>query len=343
MRKIWALAAAVTMLAATAASAQTVINVSTWGGPNHGVNTIVWPTWKTWIEEATDNRVTVRVIHDLAPPQAQMDAVTDGVADASWIFHSHLSSRFKLTQLADFPVRGEYSSEVVSAAYWHTYNKHLAPANEHRGVEVMAVAVHGPGQIFMREKITSLDQLAGKRVRVGGGVMNEVLGALKGVGVAFPPPATYEAASTGVIDGAMLPVESLTTFKLDEVAPHIFALDGGFYRGSFAIVMNPRVWEKVSAEDRAAIENVSGESLARLFGYMMDQADQRALDVATSYTRASAADTARVHEFVDGLKARWIKEASASGVDGEAALTDLLRHIEQKNQEAGIAERVAPR
>ena len=26
--------------------AQTTITVSTWGGPNHGINTIVWPTWK---------------------------------------------------------------------------------------------------------------------------------------------------------------------------------------------------------------------------------------------------------------------------------------------------------
>ena len=61
--------------------AQSTITVSTWGGPNHGINTIVWPTWKAWIEEATDDRVTVEVVHDMGPPPAQMEIVADGIAD----------------------------------------------------------------------------------------------------------------------------------------------------------------------------------------------------------------------------------------------------------------------
>ncbi len=56
-------------------AAATELTVSTWAGPNHGVNTIVWPTWASWVEEATEGRVSVNVVHDMGPPNAQMSPV----------------------------------------------------------------------------------------------------------------------------------------------------------------------------------------------------------------------------------------------------------------------------
>ena len=94
-------AAAITgMGLATPVLAQTTINISTWGGPNHGMNTIVWPTWGAWIEEATEGRVTVEVVHDLGPPAAQMAIVADGIADATWVFHGFTPGRFRTDESA---------------------------------------------------------------------------------------------------------------------------------------------------------------------------------------------------------------------------------------------------
>ncbi|MDI5919380.1 TRAP transporter substrate-binding protein [Halomonas sp. LR5S13] len=326
------------------ALAQTTINVSSWGGPNHGINTIVWPTWQAWIEEATEGRVTLQVTEDLGPPAAQMALVADGVADASWIFHGHMPGRFELTKLPEFPTFEDFSSEVASSAYWETFEAHLAQGNEHRGLEVMAVGVHGPGQIYTADKVETFDELEGKRLRTGGGVMSDLADAMGVTGVALPPTGVYEAASQGVIDGAMLTLEGLRSFRVAEVLPNTLQVDGGFYRGSFAIIMSPMVWDRVSAEDREAIEAVSGESLSRLFGYMMDVSDQRGVEFAkelgNTFTEASEEDIAMLQEVSDDLIDQWADKVSNGDLDAREALAYFRDRLAEAADADSIESRV---
>ncbi|WP_163557825.1 TRAP transporter substrate-binding protein [Halomonas sp. NO4] len=337
-------AAAASIGLASPALAQTTINVSSWGGPNHGINTIVWPTWKAWIEEATEGRVTLQVTEDLGPPASQMALVADGVADASWIFHGHMPGRFELTKLPEFPTFEAFSSEAASSAYWETFEAHLAQAGEHRGLEVMAVGVHGPGQIFTADKVETFDELEGQRVRTGGGLMSDLADAIGVTGVALPPTGVYEAASQGVIDGAMLTLEGLRSFRVAEVLPYTLTVEGGFYRGSFAIVMNPMVWDRVSAEDREAIESVSGEQLSRLFGYMMDASDERGVEFAeelgNTFTQASEEDIAMLKGVTDELIEAWADKVSRGELDAREALSFFREQLTEAAEGESIESRV---
>ncbi|XKH59979.1 TRAP transporter substrate-binding protein [Halomonas sediminis] len=326
----------------TSALAQTTITVSTWAGPNHGINSMVWPTWKGWIEEATDGRVTVEVIHDLGPPASQMEMVADGIADATWVFHGYNAGRFLATQLPEFPTFEEFSSENASAAYWNTHQEYLAEANEHRGVDVVAAGVHGPGWIFSSELYETLEDLEGERIRVGGGVMGDLSNALGLTGVALPPTGVYEAGSQGVIDGAMLVPEGLRSFRVAEVFPHTLMVDGGFYRGSFTIVVNPMIWDQMSEEDREAVQDVSGERLSRLFGYMMDVSDKRGVEFAEemghTFTSLGEEDLDTLRGISNDLIETWSENVSERGVDADAALD----YFHLKLEEAAEQDSVAP-
>ncbi|MFQ3788540.1 TRAP transporter substrate-binding protein [Halomonas sp. A29] len=328
-----------------AAQAQTTITVSTWAGPNHGINTIVWPTWKAWIEEATEGRVTLDVVHDMGPPASQMEIVADGIADATWVFHGYNTGRFELTKLPEFPTFEDFSSEHASAAYWRTHQGHLAQAGEHRGVDVVAAGVHGPGWIFSREQYSTLDDLMSKRIRVGGGVMGDLSNALELTGVALPPTSVYEAGSQGVIDGAMLVPEGLRSFRVAEIFPHTLKVDGGFYRGSFTIVVNPTIWDRISPEDREAIEAVSGERLSRLFGYMMDTVDVRGVAFAEerghTFTELNGSDLDTLRGISDALVQEWAETVSQSrGVDGMAAMQYFHEQLAAAAEEEGVASLV---
>ncbi|MCE8017193.1 TRAP transporter substrate-binding protein [Halomonas sp. MCCC 1A17488] len=327
------------------AQAQTTITVSTWAGPNHGINTIVWPTWKAWIEEATEGRVTLDVVHDMGPPASQMEIVADGVADATWVFHGYNTGRFELTKLPEFPTFEDFSSENASAAYWRTHQEYLAQAGEHRGVEVVAAGVHGPGWIFSRDKYATLDDLMSKRIRVGGGVMGDLSNALELTGVALPPTSVYEAGSQGVIDGAMLVPEGLRSFRVAEVFPYTLKVDGGFYRGSFTIVVNPMIWDEISPEDREAIEAVSGERLSRLFGYMMDTVDVRGVAFAEerghTFTELNGSDLETLRGISDALVEEWAESVTESrGVDGMAAIAYFHEQLAAAAEEESVASLV---
>ncbi len=322
-------------------AAATELTISTWAGPNHGVNTIVWPTWGKWVEEATDGRVTVNVVHDMGPPNAQMELIADGVADVTWLFHGLMPGRFELTKLPELPTFENFSSEAASVAYWRTHNAYFADAGEHRGVEVIGVGVHGPGSLFLDESIDSLEDLDGKRVRIGGGVMSDISQALALTGVALPPASTYEAATQGVIDGAMLTLEGLKSFRLAEVLPYTVQMPGGFYRGSFSLVINPDTWASLPEEDRAAIEEVSGERLSRLFGYMMDVVDVRGIEFAeqqgNTFIDLPAEEVERFQQMAADLPNTWKAAAEQKGVDGEAAHAYFFEQLDVAEGEEGLS------
>ncbi|CAM3374770.1 TRAP transporter substrate-binding protein [Halomonas lysinitropha] len=328
-------------LGAFQSAGATELQVSTWAGPNHGVNTIVWPTWASWVEEATEGRVTVNVVHDMGPPDAQMELIADGVADVTWLFHGLMPGRFELTKLPELPTFVEFSSEAASVAYWRTHNEYLAQAGEHRGVEVIGLGVHGPGSLFLDESIDSLDDLEGRRVRIGGGIMADISNALDLTGVALPPGSTYEAATQGVIDGAMLTLEGLKSFRLAEVLPYTVQMPGGFYRGSFSLVINPDTWASLSEEDRAAVEEVSGERLSRLFGYMMDVVDVRGVEFAeqqgNTFIELPDEEVERFQQMASELPDAWFETASAKGIEGEAARGYFLEQLDAVGEEEGLS------
>ncbi|MGP9535737.1 MULTISPECIES: TRAP transporter substrate-binding protein [unclassified Halomonas] len=323
------------------AVAATELQISTWAGPNHGVNTIVWPTWGKWVEEATEGRVTINIIHDMGPPNAQMELIADGVADVTWLFHGLMPGRFELTKLPELPTFENFSSENASIAYWRTHSEYFAEAGEHRGVEVIGVGVHGPGALYLSESIDSLADLNAKRVRIGGGIMGDISNALELTGVALPPASTYEAATQGVIDGAMLTLEGLKSFRLAEVLPYTVQMPGGFYRGSFSLVVNPDTWASISEEDRAAIEEVSGEQLSRLFGYMMDVVDDRGVKFAeqqgNTFIELPSEEVERFQQVAADLPAKWEAKANERGVDGEAARTFFLEQLEVVGDEERLS------
>ena len=50
---------------------------------------------------------------------------------------------------------------------------------------------------------------------------------------------------------------------------------GGLYNVSFAMIMNPAKWSQISEADRAAINKLSGEALARRAGKAWDATDAK--------------------------------------------------------------------
>lgn len=321
----------------------TTIEVSTWGGATYEINTVVWPTWGKWVEEATEGRVTINVTHDLGSPDVQMDMVADQIADMTFFFHGYQPGRFLLTKLPEIPTFEDFSSEVASAAYWNTYNELFMNKNEHRGLRLIALGVHGPGVVITDEPIERLEDFAGERIRVGGGVMADVANALDISGVALPPTGIYEAASQGVVAGSMMTLGGLVSFRLAEVLPYTLEIPGGFYRGSFAFVMNEEKWSSISEDDRAAIMSVSGEKLSRLFGHVMDEViDTRGVEFAkennNTFYELSETELERLKSSLSEIRQDWIEAVQGRhSIDGLEALEYYREQLEKAKSSPSIS------
>ena len=310
------------------AAAETTLRVASWLPPTHPQNAVVWPTWSKWVEEATEGRVKVAIEYGMGHPKTMFELVEDGVVDASFSYHGYVPGRFKLTQAVEQPLLGT-SAEAASVAHWRIHNKYFAKAQEHDGLEVIGLFTHGPGQIHMAKPISSLADLKGKKIRLGGGVQGEIGHRMGVTAVGAPAPKVYEMMQQGVIDGVFIPMGEQKSLRLKEVAKNVVALPGGMYLGSFAMFMNPDFLADLDAKDREAIMSVSGEKLSAMAGKAWDAGDAAGLEAAkeagVNITMVKDGD-ALSKEFVEltkGMDEAFLKSVADRGVDAKAALTEL--------------------
>ena len=311
-----------------AAYGETTLHVASWLPPSHPQNAIVIPTWGKWIEEATQGEVKIKIEYNIGHPKALFTLVEDGVVDAAWSSTGYVPGRFELTQLAELPLYNA-NAEAASTAYWRVHEKYLSKAREFDGVEVVGLFTHAPGQIHTIDPITSLADLEGKKMRLGGGVMTALGDRMKVVGVGAPATKVYEMMQQGVIDGTFLPVCEQRTLRLNEVARNLTLLPGGMYQTSFAFFINPDFIDSLSEENRIAILSVSGERLSRLAGTEWERCGDEVLHESIAkgvhVNEIKKGDT-MAEEFVrvaDGLDEAWLESVKGSGVDAEAALSEF--------------------
>lgn len=298
------------------------LRISTWLPPNHGVNTEIFAGLIDRMEQATDGAVTGELVSGLAPPPAQMDLILDGAADISVIFHGYQPGRFVGTQLIELPGY-EGSAEAASVAYWRVHEAHLAALDEHRGVKVIALHTHGPGQMHVTSDVASLADLSGLKTRIGGGVAGDVGEQLGLVGINVPAPQVYETLESGAADAVAMNVGERIGFRLDEVAPVLYEMPGGFYRGSFALIMSEETFQSMPEEIRTALdEEVFGEPASRMAGAAWDLSDKLAYDAmgdGTTIVTASEEDQARFAEIASDVRESVLAELSDAGIDAQAA------------------------
>jgi TRAP-type C4-dicarboxylate transport system substrate-binding protein len=316
-------------LFATTAGAQVTLNVNTWVPPSHLLVADVLMPYCKDVEQATQGRVKCNLLSKavVAAPQT-FDAVKNGLADISFVVPGYTPGRFVLTDAPEFPFMGD-TSEALSVAYQRVYDKMLAKHEEFKGVHVLAVFTHGPGQIYNTKRaVASLKDLEGLKIRVGGGLVNEVAKVLGTVPMLKPAPESYELLSQGVADGLFFPKESPLSFKLVPLIKHVTYIAGGLYNTSFAHVLNEAKWKQISEADRAAITKLSGEALARRTGKAWDATDARGekavRDANIPVVVADAKFVAEIKAKTAGLEQAWIERAKAKGADGRAII-DALR------------------
>jgi TRAP-type C4-dicarboxylate transport system substrate-binding protein len=320
------------LLAAGTASAQVVLTASSWLPPTHTLSTSQ-AKWCEAVGAATANRVRCNILPKaVVAPTATFDAVRDGLADLSFSVHGYTPGRYVMTQMAELPFLGD-SSEATSIAYQRMFDKYLSKSNEMKGLKVLAVFTHGPGIVFNTKKpINSLADLQGLKFRVGGGMVNEIGKALGANVTLKPAPESYELLSSGVMDGTWFPAESVESFKIDKVIKHKTTFPGGLYNTSFAFVMNEGTWNKIPKADQAAIEKLSGEAAARLFGRGWDSVDRRAnafmQTAGVTHTVASKAFVDEIRARTAPLEQKWIADAKAKGLpNAEQVLKEFRAEI----------------
>lgn len=331
----WLMFAVLLAAAAPGVRAQTTwLQVSTWLPPGHVLSTTL-VQWCSLLDQRTAGKLQCRFApRPVAPAPGTFDAVREGRIDLAFTVQGYTPGRFELAQMAELPFLGDHA-EAGSVAFQRMVDRVPALADEYQGVKLLAVFTHGPALLLnTRRPVARLEDVAGLRFRVGGGMASEIA-KLLGTSVALKPPQdSLKLLESGALDGTLGPAESVQAFGIAPVLRHATVLPGGWYNTAFAFLMNRSRYDALTPALRRAIDEIAGEFAARMFGRAWDDSDRAGLALLKSHgvqwVRADPGLVGQVAERVAPLEQRWAAAARAKGVrEPERLLADFRAEIQR--------------
>lgn len=311
------------------ALAQTTILVSNWVPTNHHAYRVL-SDWCGEIGKVTASRVKCVILPKaVSSPGKSADAVRDGLADVSTVLDGYVPVPPVLSAITGVPFPPlETTGEAASVAYQRIYDKYLAKFNEHKGLKVLAVWCGSPSNIYTSGKaINEPKDIQGLKIQANNPDAVAFLRAIGAVPVAKPISESYEMLSSGITDGLLSPIESVKSFRLDKFVKNVRSTP--MLLASISLFINETTWQKLSAEDRTAIEKLSGERFARIAGKEFDKADAASIAILKAAgierTPLPAALLQDWKARAKPLEAAWIAAAKAKGLSNPEQVLNEFR------------------
>lgn len=172
------------------------------------------------VEKASEGQIKFQHFpaEQIGKAKDMLTLTQSGVVDIGSVMPDYVSDKMPLSAAFELPgIFPDYCQGV--RAFWKiTHNGgYLEKAEFVPNKMVPIITFMLPTyQVIVgsREKLVSISDFAGLKVRSAGGAMDFVLYNLKMVPVRMTPPEVYESMSRGTIDGAVLPYNSAKSYKL---------------------------------------------------------------------------------------------------------------------------------
>ncbi len=126
---------------------------------------------------------------------------------------------------------------------------------EHRGVHVLLLLTHQPGNVHTTKKpIRTTDDFKGLRIRFAAPTIRDFVAALGGTPVGVPPPEQLEMLQKGTLDGVFIDYGGAgIAFKMGGTLK--YSTEMYSYVSSFGVAMNPDFYKKLPADLRKLVDD----------------------------------------------------------------------------------------
>ena len=325
-----ALCLVVLSVAPAAVAQEVTLRYNRWLPATHDIDNKVFKPWFDEIARVTAGRVKVEfTTSSLGPLPRQYELAKSGVADLTFGSESLTPGLFPLAEILELPFLGT-SAEAVSVAYWRVYKAYFEKTHPYGGTHLLALSSLAPYYVHtIKKPVAKIADFQGMKLRAAGTLLNDTLSALGAVAVPASVTELHDLFSKGIVDGGLGNDDQIRSFNLSKFIAYRTVIPGGISNYSTFVVVNEGKWQSISAADRAAIEGIAGESVARSLGRIVDASAALGLKLMED---AGAKTIVADDAFIAGLKSklgfleeRWIKKAGEKGVDGRKAI-EMLRH-----------------
>ncbi|TKW67142.1 MAG: TRAP transporter substrate-binding protein [Paracoccus denitrificans] len=318
-------AASALMIGAPLAGAEE-LKLADFQPPTHFVVEQVYNPFAEAVSSGTNGEVTIKQYMggELgAGPADQYSRVVDGLADIAFSLPGYTASTFPKTLLTELPgvIEADTGTEKIVA------NTDML-ADEYKRVVLLGLWNNAPNLLLMGSTpVRTMEDLAGKKIRVPSRNAGLVVEAWGGSPVSMPAPEIYNAMQTGVLDGAMIDATALSAFKLAEVT-------GSITQGmetsisDFFLIMNRDSFEALTEEQQKVVLDAGKQAAlngsAAWNGVAQTAIDEFAATDGKEVITLSPEEAAKFDEASAPVVASVIEAADAEGLEA-TAFVDALK------------------
>ncbi len=337
-RRIVLSAAALLALGAVMATAQTPqqpveLKLAYYVGDQHAMSQWLIK-WANQLEKDSGGRIVVKRFPgaQMGPVQQHYDFARTGQADISWFLHGATPGRFPLTGIVQVPYlvgSAEIGTKVLNDPELRA--KYLDP--EHKGVKVLALFTHQPGNIHTTKKpIKSVDDVKGMRLRFASPEIRDFVAALGGSPVGVAPTEQVEQMQKGTLDGVVIDYGGAEiAFKMGGTVKHSTEMYS--YVASFGLAMNEDTWNKLPPDLQQLIAK-SLVGIEKEIGQAWDSLDapgkKALLDGGGEAIKLSLEEDAKFRKIGAEVAVAKVKELDGKGMPA-SAVYETMKSLADKH------------
>lgn len=226
--------------------------------------------WLKKIEDATRGAVKVEGYYSqsLFKGTDAWEGLKSNQADFAWCFHGYWANMTPLADVITLPFLPIPSGEKGSEVLWKLYEKYPSIQKQFADNKVVLTWTSNPYFLLtVNKQVKTMDDMKGLKIRTTGGPPTDMLKALGAVPTPMGMPDVYLNLQKGVIDGALLPWESIISFKQYEVVKYYTYAP--FHAVYFTQAFNLQKWNSLNPDIQKGIMSVSGLEGSKFWGKNM--------------------------------------------------------------------------
>jgi TRAP-type C4-dicarboxylate transport system substrate-binding protein len=290
--------------------------------------------WSEQLEKDSGGRIVFKRFpgSQMGPVQQHYDFVRTGQADMAWFLHGATPGRFPLTELIQVPYlvgSAEIGTKTLNDP--ELRSKYLDA--EHKGVKVMLLLTHQPGNIHTTKKpIRTTEDMKGMRLRFVSPTVRDFVAGLGGTPVGVQPTEQVEQLQKGTIDGVFIDYGGAgIAFKMGGTVKHTTEMYS--YVSSFGVGMNPDFYAKLPPDLKALVDK-SMVGVEKEVGEAWDALDvpgkKALMDGGGEAIKLSPEENAKFRKVGADVAAAKVKELDGKGLPATQAY-GLMKGLADKH------------
>jgi len=274
------------------------------------------------------------------------DGVVEGIADIGFSNIGYTFGRFRMTEALDLPL-GFPNAWVAN----HVANDFFKQFKPKEWDKIHMLSMHtSPVNVVLSatNPVNKMEDLKGMTLR-GLGFIAEVVTALGGTPRPIPTPEAYEAMQKRVIDGLMIPMETMRAFRYAEVAKYVTECwpIGQVY--TFYLVMNRDTWNKLPVNIQKVFnEYPFEEKFAAMWNDVDIDGKKYGTEKGLKFIELPPEEIAKWKRAVEPVLDKYVKSMVAAGYQEKEARELMnyarmrIEHWTKKQEESGVKSSTGP-